>query len=214
MMAQSVQRKQMRWYYDSIIDWMIANPGKPLSECAKHVHKTQVTLSIIINSDIFKAALAQRKARFQEAHDISIIEKTTRVAHASLDIMLQRMEKKGDTVPLQLANDISRTALQRLGYGVQPSGPSVQVTVDNSRNATVNVPVSASDLAEARMALRAAERQRAALGVSDNPPQIEGEIIEPRSDTQKLLEEFDEVKESEPVAPQRPVSATEDGKGE
>ena len=155
-MAQ-VQRTKMMWYYSAIIDWMIANPGRPLSECAKHIGRGQNTLSTIINSDMFKAALAQRKAEFQMRHDLSIIEKTTKVAHASLDAILESIEKKRDKIPLDALREISDSALSRLGYGTTPAAnPGVVVNVQQN----VVAPVSAQDLAEARMALRQVQAQK------------------------------------------------------
>ena len=164
-MAKFVQRPKMLWYYSAIIDWMVANPGKPLRDCAAHVGKTQTTLSIIINSDMFKAALAQRKQEFQLHHDLGIIQKTTQVAHASLDAILASIEKKKDTIPLDTLREISDSALTRLGYGAPSAQQGVVVNLQNN---TVIAPVSAQDLAEARMALRQVQASRA-LGATHQP---------------------------------------------
>lgn len=172
-MAQ-VQRKRMLWWYSSIIDWMIANPGKTLTECAKHHNRSISTISVIVNSDAFKAALAQRKAQFQQTHDLGIIQKTTQIAHASLDSILDTLNTKKDKVPLPDLTKLADTALARLGYGVPQAPQSPGVTV-NVQNNTVALPVSASDLEEARMALRTAQasRQRA-VESTQPPPLIEG----------------------------------------
>lgn len=175
-MAQSVQRPKMLWYYSRIIDWMIANPGRPMYECAAYIGKTPTTLSIIVNSDVFKAALAQRKAEFQQAHDFGLIEKTTKIAHASLDAILETLEKKRDKVPLGDLKDISDSALGRLGYGAKPVGPQPGVTVNvNASQQNVVVPVSHQDLAEARMALRAVQQDRQRQ-LSSPRPETEGII--------------------------------------
>lgn len=157
-MAQSVQRKNMLWYYDSIIDWMLANPGRPLSECAKYIGRTQTTLSIIINSDIFKAHLAARKSRFQAQHDLGIIQKNTQIANAGLDAILAAVEKKKDAIPLETLQEVTGSALDRLGYGTKPQ--SGGITVNATGNTQVVLPVSSDDLNEARNALRAAQQQR------------------------------------------------------
>lgn len=180
-MAKSIQRRKMLWYYSAIIDWMIANPGRPLSECAAHVGKAQTTLSIIINSDMFKAALAQRKAEFQARHDFGLIEKTTRIAHASLDAILTTLDKKKDAVPLEMLNTISESALGRLGYSAKPLTAPGGVTVNvNAPQQQVVLPVSGQDLAEARMALRQVQENRAREQLSPpttmGPQQIEGEV--------------------------------------
>jgi hypothetical protein len=155
-MAQ-LQRPKMLWYYDSIINWMIANPGKPLYECAAAIGRTPATLSVIINSDMFKAALAKRKDEFHTQHDIGLIEKNTKIAHASLDAILDTLTKRGSAIPLDSLKELSDSALTRLGYGMQkqPAESPAAVQVN------VVVPVSATDLAEARMALRQVQAQKA-----------------------------------------------------
>jgi hypothetical protein len=158
------KRTRMLWYYDAIIDWMIANPSGRLSECAAHIGRTQATLSVIINSDMFKAALAERRAQFVQRHDLSLIEKTTKVANASLDALLEVLDKKRDKIPIGTLVEIQDSALSRLGYGAAPASPSVQVNVNNTQNnATVVAPVSLSDLEEARMALRQVQSNTAKL---------------------------------------------------
>lgn len=166
-------RTRMMWYFDAIIDWMIANPGRPLHECATHIGRTPSTLSMIINSDIFKAALAERKANFQTHHDFGIIEKTTRVAHASLDAILDTLEKKRDKIPLGQLKEVSDSALQRLGYGI--GGPAVQVNVQNNDNRQVTVQATASDIEEARMALRQVQGNISTKLPNNSPPMIESE---------------------------------------
>jgi len=160
----AVRPKKFAWYYDSIIDWMVANPGRPLSECAAHVHKSQSWLSTIINSDMFKAALAQRRETFSATHDALLTEKVTKVAMMGMDIILEKMEKKRDAIPISQLHTISDGAMQRLGYGVKPGvGPGVQVNVGVGiqNQPQVVVPVSADDLAAARFALRQAEQMKA-----------------------------------------------------
>lgn len=154
-----VQRPKMLWYYTAIIDWMVANPGRPLKECAAHINRTPVTLSIIINSDMFKAALAQRKSDFQVQHDVGLIHKTVQVANASLDALLTVLEKKKDAVPIDSLREISNDAMSRLGYGTQKNAPGMMVQVNGS--ATIVTSVSQQDLEEARMALRQVQANNA-----------------------------------------------------
>ena len=154
-------RTKMMWYFNAIIDWMIANPGRPLSELAAHIGRAQSTLSSIINSDMFKAHYAARRAEFESEHDFGIITKVTKVANASLDAMLVVLEKKKDQVPLPQLVAISDSALSRLGYGVKPQGPQLNFQV-NGNGAQVVLPgaVTQQDLLEARMAVRAVEAQK------------------------------------------------------
>lgn len=153
----NVQRKRMLWYYDAIIDWMIANPGAPLSECAAHVQRTPTTLSIIINSDMFKAALAARKAQFQAQHDIGLIHKTTKIANAGLDAILETLERKRSGVPIDQLQAVTGSALDRLGYGTKKDA-TAGVTINSTGNTQVVIPVTPSELEEARMAIRQVQR--------------------------------------------------------
>lgn len=170
-MAKSVQRKKMLWYYDAIIDWMIANPGKPLYECAAHVGRSPTTLSIIINSDMFKAALAARKSQFQVQHDFGLIQKTTQIAHAGLDAILETLDKKRSAVPIEQLQEVTGSALDRLGYGTKPqSGPSGGgVTINATGNTQVILPVTPAELEEARMAIRQVQQARADVGPVSQP---------------------------------------------
>lgn len=148
--------KKMNWYYDSIIDWMLTNPGQPLSQCAAHVSKSQSWLSQIINTDMFKAALASRRESFNLQHDLQIIDKTQRIAQAGLDAILTTLETKKDKVPISELREVTDSALGRLGYGTkkEPAANTTNVAVQ------VVVPVSQVDLEEARMALRQVQQNR------------------------------------------------------
>lgn len=154
-------KNRWRWYYDSIADWMIANPGGQLKDCAKHINKHPNTVTSIIRSDLFQEYLAQRKQEWQREHDRAIVQKTTAVAEKALDLMLDKMEKQADKIPMQIVSEVATNALDRLGYAPQRN-PQVQVNVDNSTNSNqvVMVPISPEALEEARDAIRAAEQQR------------------------------------------------------
>ncbi len=182
---RAYHRKTMRWYYSSIIDWMMANPGKPLSDCAAYVGKTQPTLSAIIRSDMFQAALAQRKAQFSAQQDLVITQKMTQVTVATLDTILNVLEKKKDTIPLETLERVANTTLSRLGYGIEKAAPTA-VQVNVHQNAQVQAPISAVELEEARKLMRQHQQQIAnASPVSrlDAPlgaaSPIEGEILPP-----------------------------------
>lgn len=163
-------RTRPLWYHDSIMDWMIANPDKSLKELAQFIGKSPTTVSMIINSDMFKAAFAKRREEYRLCHDLGIIQKQTRIAHASMDAILTTLEKKRDTIPIQELREISDSALARLGYGTEPASP-VNVNVNNQ--ATVVVPVTAQDLAEARMAFRQVQELKRALPAPRPPDVIE-----------------------------------------
>lgn len=152
--------KRFNWWYSAIIDWMVANPGRKLGECARHFDKSQAWLSTVINSDMFKAQLAARKESFQQVHDFGLIEKQTEVANLGFDILIDAMKKKRDAIPIDTLVKISDTAMQRLGYGVKPPAgiPSVQVNL--GMNQQVHAPVTAEALEAARNRVREVEQQK------------------------------------------------------
>jgi len=152
-----------RWWYEGIADWMIAHPGGRLQDCARDLNKNSSTISMIINSDVFRDYLAKRRAEWRERHDFALTSKTTKVAEAALDCLLVQLEKKKDQVPINTISEIATSALDRLGYSPQKTqAPSVQVNVQQNNDAKViHAAVSPEALQEAREALRIAERNRA-----------------------------------------------------
>lgn len=134
---------------------MIQNPHGKLTECAATLRKGPNTISMIVNTDLFRRYLVQRKAEWRERHDQVLANKLHRVAGLSLDILADQLEKKQSAVPLRDVSQIASTTLERLGYGVAPPPTAVQVNVQNN---IPSVPLAA--LTEAREALRKAEERR------------------------------------------------------
>ena len=153
---------RLRWWYPAIADWMLRNPGGSMEQCAKELERGTNTIHIIVNSDMFKEYYAQRRREWQQNHDFAILDKVNRVAERSLDLLLDKMEKQSDKIPMQLTRDVAFSALDRLGYAPQ-SGPQVAVNVGEQKN--VFVAVTPDALEEARQALRNAESRR---GIESN----------------------------------------------
>jgi hypothetical protein len=147
-------------WYVSISDWMIRNPGGDYTDCARDLGRHVVTIRYIVHSDIFQEFHSQRKAKWRESHDFAIVSRLTNVATKSLDLMIDKMEKQADKIPMNLITEIATASLDRLGYAPDPKQTSaVNVNIDN-RQQTMQVPVTAAALEEARDALRAAEQKR------------------------------------------------------
>lgn len=155
-MTVAAQNGRMRWWYESIADWMISHPDRPLYECAAALSKSTSTISLIINSDVFKHYLLERRRSFREQHDATIIHKTTAIAEKALDLQLEVLETRRQGVPLSQLIQIGESALGRLGYGVKADGQG-GVTVNVGGAQVVAIPRQV--LAEARGTLRAAEQR-------------------------------------------------------
>jgi hypothetical protein len=147
-----------QWYVD-IADWMIAHPGGDMTECAKDLGRHYNTIAFITRSNIFRDYYAQRRAEYSARLDEGMRAKLTGVASKSLDVLLGKLEKQGDALPLKFVTELATSTLDRLGYA--PNTPGTVVSIDQSDRRTVQVAVNAGALEEAREAMRAAEEKRA-----------------------------------------------------
>lgn len=148
-----------RWWYPGIADWIIRNPEGKLQDCAQELQKAYSTIAFIVRTDMFQEYLAQRRQQWQKDHDFTIVSKVTRVAEKSLDLLLDKMDKQADKIPMQLVTEVATSALDRLGYGPKAQGASVNVNVNNGQQ-VVMMPISAAALEEARDAIREAEKKK------------------------------------------------------
>jgi hypothetical protein len=158
--ASGPNKPGWRPWYPAIADWMLRNPGAPLSECAKALGKHPQTVNIIARTDMFKEYFARRREEWTQMHDFALVAKTTKVAERALDLMADKLEKQGDKIPMNLLNEVAMGTLDRLGYAPKAPGPSVAVNVSNNDNRVVMIPIDANALQEARDAIRLAEQRR------------------------------------------------------
>lgn len=163
-----------QWYVD-IADWMISHPGGELTQCAKDLGRHLNTISFITRSDIFRDYYAQRRADHAARLDEGMRAKLTGVAEKSLDVILTKLEKQGDQIPMKFVTELATGALDRLGYA--PATPGVSVNIDQRDQRVVQVAVDASALTEAREAMRAAEEKRA-VESRRFPPTLEAQRVD------------------------------------
>ena len=184
-------QKAMYWY-DSIIDWMFAHPGGAIKECAADLGRSPVTIGLIVRSDLFKARYAARRARFNEELDSRLVGKLAKVAEVGLDLTLEVMAKKRDSIPLPLLTQLTNSAMDRLGYGPAQAAPSAAVVIHNNNgNAQTVLPetVTPAALARARESLRqlqamddpkVIEHRSHEVGLGDSAPQAQPGASEAR----------------------------------
>lgn len=165
-----VSTKAMLWH-NAIIDDILAHPGSTQKAIAERLGKSPITIGYIVNSDLFKFQLAQRREQFTKDLDARLIGKLANVAEKALDLTLDRLEKVQTAVPLALLNDISNKSLDRLGYGPKAAPPSVQVNVQQNNTTQVAAPVSAEALRDARATLRTIEAVRVGETAVRSTPQ-------------------------------------------
>lgn len=160
------RNKPTKWWHEYIVDDMLAFPTSTVKERAKRLDYSETYLSIIINSDMFKALYAERRKAYNERLDGSITQKTALAANKALDIVLETLEKKRDAIPFPALAEFTDRTLSRLGYGEKQSGTNVNVNVG------IQPAVTPEQLAEARKSLRAVEASRM-IDVTPEVPQIE-----------------------------------------
>ena len=150
--------RKMRWWYESLADFMIANPSATQNEIATHFQRQPCTISTIVNTDAFKAYFRQRRAVHAEKIDTTVRDKLFQVTTKSLDHILTTLDKKRDNIPLEILQRTAESSLKSLGYGA--AQPAVGTTVNvNTAPPSVHVAVSLDDLEQARMALRRNQMQ-------------------------------------------------------
>lgn len=134
--------------HDAIIDWLIANPTRPLTQCAQELGYTQAWLSVIVNSDAFQAEYHSRRAEVTHPELLGLQEKLHYLAHQSLN-RLTGMVEQGKADDAKVLADVSDKCLSKLGYGVQKGGPGGGGQV-NVQNNYYTQPVDRDALAQAR----------------------------------------------------------------
>ncbi len=149
--------RKMRWWYESLADFIMANPRATQNDMSAHFGRTAATISTIVNTDAFKAYLRQRRDHHAEILDASVRGKLMNVADTALDMMLEHLERKRDTIPLDQLQRVTETTLKSLGYGA--SAPTQTNVTVNTTPQMVNVAVGIEDLERARAALRNSQMQ-------------------------------------------------------
>lgn len=165
-------------WHEQIADWLLANPGGKLGDCAAFFGKAPTTISNIVNSDAFRAYYAKRRAEFHERLDESIVDKTAKVTSEALDLLLENLQSKRTAVPIKTLSELADRGLERLGYGV--AQPQSAVNVNASGESNVVVQVSRDTLEGARERLRS---QQADLAREhEERTTLELEVEPPRND--------------------------------
>lgn len=114
---------KVRYTHDAVIDIILANPAVSQGDLAREFGFTQAWMSIIINSDAFKARLAERKGELLDPKIKASMEaRLEALGNRALDRLLERVESSVPLKPLELV------AMAKLGAGDRmnrpPAGPA------------------------------------------------------------------------------------------
>lgn len=152
------QGKTFRYWHDAIIDLMLLEPSITQSEISKRLRRGYATISLVMNSDLFKARYEQRRREFQQCVSEGIKDKLVKVANVGLELTLETLEKKRTAIEIADLTKITESALDRLGYAPPKNGSTaVQVNVNTANTVA---PVSREALESARNTLREYEKTR------------------------------------------------------
>ncbi len=147
------QPKKFRFWYDDIIDWMLGNPGGTQKDCAEALGRSAQSISMIVNSDMFKARWAERRGELNTMYAEAIAIKTARVGTLALDVLEDKLTNQPKTIPAGTVADIAKQSLEALGFGAPKAGQMVP-------SQEVHVHVNSNVLAQARDRMRTIEGQK------------------------------------------------------
>lgn len=113
--------KEVKWWHEQIVTWMLLNPHKRLKDCAEHFHTSASYIHRLVNSDAFKAYKNSRVAEFNDEVNKTVLAslkgKLETVAELALDELEDRL-LQGDakTVPTTEVQKAAEFSLRALGY--------------------------------------------------------------------------------------------------
>lgn len=155
--AEVKATKKMRWWYEALADFMMANPAAKQNDIAAFFKKSPATISTIINSDAFQAYLAKRRGQYVQTLEGQVQEKMLNVASKGFDLILQRFEQKQTNIPLETLTKTLELATRASVRTSQPSGGNTVVVNPPGQTTLIPVAVGLEDLQAARQALRNAQ---------------------------------------------------------
>lgn len=140
MTMESQQITRITWSKEIMIDYMLTHPGVTQDEIAAVFDRTPTWISIVINSDSFKAALEERRREFADPVIMATIkDKLQAAASKSIEMIVERLH--GPIPPKDdFLLETAKLATAALGYGAKSggdNGPQVQFIVNMPQKHTV-----------------------------------------------------------------------------
>lgn len=204
------------WWYEAIIDWMIANPQGTLMECAAALQVHKQTITLIQASDVFQERYAEARQRLREKTHERIMERLGTIATKGLEIIEKRLdgEKVVPKSSLQTISDVTQKSLSALGYGQQKGGG---VTIIN-QNQQVEVGASKQAVEEARKQIRRQQDGRRRLEIDVDVLDVQevegekgqldlfGQMVTEREETEGVTFAGRRIPRPEPVLESDPLA--------
>lgn len=129
-MAEKQVEKVSDWHRN-LIEYLIANPRATLRELSREFGVTIGWLSVIKNSDSFRAELEKRREEHSGYISATVADKLTAVAEVTLEEILERFDGPDRaSIPLSGLRDIADVSLKSLGFGAKAGGNTSPVGGD------------------------------------------------------------------------------------
>lgn len=150
--------------HEQMLNWMLCNPDRPLSELARDFGYSPSWVNIVVNSDAFQAKYQEMCAELQLECVHTLKAKLTGATVQVIDKITERLEGKGGQPSEKFLIDSSRTLLTAMGFGAKPTA------VESSQHIHQHLHVQAGDLTRARelAAQHFAGRSRAVVPASQS----------------------------------------------
>lgn len=114
--------KRLRYTHEDCIDFMIANPEVSQGALALRYGYSQGWMSLVINSDAFRARLAARRRELVDPTlEITLNERFNALTVKSLEVLQEKLSKPESEVPAQLALQAAALGARALGLGQAPA---------------------------------------------------------------------------------------------
>lgn len=141
-MAKSKQIKRVEDWHDSLIEFLMLNPTVVQRDIARHFNVSYSWMSMVLNSDLFKERLAERRERHATLVSRTVIDRVQSVAEQSLDELSRRLDEDPEKLPTGEVRETASLALKSLGIGV-PSAAGTQINAGQVNVVTIDSDVLA-----------------------------------------------------------------------
>jgi transcriptional regulator with XRE-family HTH domain len=177
-------------WYEALIDLRIANPDMTQGERARRLGRTQAWVSLVENSDAFRAQYERRRAEHSKRISEHTIDKLHNVANKALDRLAETLDKK-DLKP-DFVLDATDTLFARLGYTAEAKKAQEPPPAPNGVVVQIVTPVDSATLRAAQTAIRAQEAAKIENSAHRSPPLLEPNSG-PRADMPPLDPDAEEL---------------------
>lgn len=124
--------KKVHYTHDAMIDILIGHPSISQNDLAAFFGYSASWISQVLNSDAFKARLAERRGEIIDPTLTATFEEHLKgMAARSLAILEEKLNGPANLIPDNLALRTLELSTKALGYGARVESPPVQVNVYN-----------------------------------------------------------------------------------